>query len=97
MLEFVSTAWTTIVAMTIRGDSKRIVRRLDKLKAVKLRAFSMWSETGERLPYNPEWAVEPSDNTHNATSPVPNFAEHSPLGSGEWMAPWNVRWSVPRK
>jgi hypothetical protein len=40
----------------------------------------MWSETGERLPYNPEWAIEPSDNTANATSPVPIFGSHSPMG-----------------
>jgi hypothetical protein len=57
-----------------------------------MRTFSMWSETGERLPYNREW-IEPSDSTHNATVQVPNFVEHSPLGSGEWIAPWHMRWS----
>ena len=67
------------------------------LRAMKLRSFAMWSDSGERLPYNPEWAVEPSDNTHNATSPVPSFGSHSPLGSGEWIAPWNARWSVPNR
>jgi len=38
----------------------------------------MWSETGERLPYNPEWEVEPSDNTHNATSPSAEFCGAQP-------------------
>jgi len=83
--------------MTIRGDSKRIAKTLNERKAVKLRALAMWSDSGKRLPYNPQWAIEPSDNSHNATSPVPSFAHHSPLGSGEWIAPWNVRWSVPTK
>jgi hypothetical protein len=27
---------------------------------------------------------------------MPNFAAHSPLGSGEWFVPWNYRWRVPR-
>jgi hypothetical protein len=27
--------------------------------------------------------------------PMPNFAAHSLLGSGEWFVPWNYRWSVP--
>lgn len=57
----------------------------------------MCSETGERLQYNSEWEIEPSDNTRNATASVPNFGAHSPFGSGEWIAPWHVRWSVPNK
>jgi hypothetical protein len=28
--------------------------------------------------------------------PTPDFAAHSPLGSGEWYLPWNSRWIVPR-
>ena len=28
--------------------------------------------------------------------PMPDFAAHSLLGSGEWFVPWNYRWSVPR-
>ena len=28
--------------------------------------------------------------------PMPAFAAHSLLGSGEWFVPWNFRWSVPR-
>jgi hypothetical protein len=83
--------------MTLRAESRRLEKKLNGLRSVRLRTFSMWSETSERLLYNPEWAIEPSDNTHNATISVPNFAERSPSGSGEWMAPWNVRWSVPRK
>ena len=81
----------------MRGESQRLAKKLDGCRAVRLRTFSMWSESGERLPYNPEWAVEPSDNTYNATNQIPSFARHSPLGSGEWIAPWNVRWSVPTK
>jgi hypothetical protein len=83
------------LVMTIRGDSKWIAKTLNQRKTAKLRALAMWSESGERLPYNPQWAVELSDNTHNATSSLPNFGDHSPLGSGEWIVPWNVRWSVP--
>ena len=94
---FSTVAWTTILVMTIRGDSKRIAKMLNQRETVKLRALAMWSESGERLPYNPQWAIEPSDNTHNATNSLPNFGAHSPLGSGEWIAPWNVRWSVPTK
>ena len=26
---------------------------------------------------------------------IPNFAAHSPLGSGEWFVPWSARWQVP--
>ena len=29
------------------------------------------------------------------TPAFPDFARHSPLGSGEWFAPWNLRWSRP--
>jgi hypothetical protein len=45
-----------------------------------------------------------SSITHEASSgvytsfvpPLPDFAAHSLLGSGEWFVPWNLRWSVPR-
>ena len=83
--------------MTLRGDSRRLARKLDQRKAVKLRTFNMWSDTGERLPYSPGWVIEPSDTTHVAGPSVPNFAAHSPLGSGEWIAPWHQRWSLPTK
>jgi hypothetical protein len=53
-----------------------------------------WSEIGIR--YNPQWMRETSEsNDPNVFAPPANFAEHSPFGSGEWYAPWNVRWSVP--
>jgi hypothetical protein len=87
----------TILDMTIRGDSERLGKKLDQRRAVKLRAFAMWSETGERLPYSLSVEVEPADNTHGATDSVPNFGAHSPLGSGEWIAPWHMRWSLPTK
>jgi hypothetical protein len=87
----------TILCMTVRGDSERLAKKLAQRRAVKLRAFAMWSETGERLPYSLAVEVESSDNTHNATASVPNFGAHSPLGSGEWIAPWDMRWSVPTK
>jgi hypothetical protein len=36
------------------------------------------------------------ENTDRSFLPsIPNFACHSPLGSGEWFAPWNARWSLP--
>jgi len=72
-----------MVAMTMRGDFKRIIKKLNERKTVKWRSFDMWSEFGERLAYNPAWAVELSDNSHNATSRAPSFGSHSPLGSGE--------------
>ncbi len=81
----------------MRGESRRLANKLDERRAIKLRSFDMWSDSGERLLYNPEWAIESSDNTYNATTPVPSFARHSPLGSGEWIAPWNVRWRVTNK
>ena len=28
---------------------------------------------------------------------LPDFAAHSPLGSGEWLTPWNARWSLPSR
>jgi len=74
-----------------------MTKRLNERGAIKTPPIAMWSESGERLPYNPDWTVEPSDNTANATMPLPNYAGRSLLGSGEWIAPWNVRWSVPTK
>jgi hypothetical protein len=42
-------------------------------------------------------ALQASTGTHGSfLSPTPDFAAHSPLGSGEWYVPWNSRWSVPR-
>ena len=42
-----------------------------------------------------EDAAETRDRS--VTPSIPDFARHSPFGSGEWFAPWNVRWSLPRR
>jgi hypothetical protein len=55
-----------------------------------------WPEAGKHIPYNPLWMQEASASVDRTISPaIPNFAARSPLGSGEWFAPWNIRWSVP--
>ena len=57
-----------------------------------------WSETGERIQYNPLWLQEASRSVDRSIPPaVPDFSTHSPLGSGEWFVPWNARWNVPGK
>jgi uncharacterized protein YodC (DUF2158 family) len=36
------------------------------------------------------------ENKDRSFSPsIPDFACHSPLGSGEWFAPWSARWILP--
>jgi len=79
--------------MTMPSDMKRLEKMLDQRKAIRFRTLGMWSDSGERLPYNPVWTEDASDNSHNATGSVPNFAGHSSLGSGEWFVPWRIRWS----
>jgi hypothetical protein len=62
-----------------------------------------WSEIGEFAPYHPDWMEEasngrePSRQASTGSTPLPNFAAHSPLGSGEWFVPWDARWCVPGK
>jgi hypothetical protein len=57
-----------------------------------------WSGLFEHAQYNPSWLQAPESRVHdNAVVPVPDFAAHSPLGSGEWFVPWNLRWSVPTR
>jgi len=54
-----------------------------------------WSEALESSHYNPEWFREASPSVFETTpAPFPDFAAHSLLGSGEWIAPWQARWSV---
>jgi len=55
-----------------------------------------WSGALERDPSKLSGLQEqPAGEGHNAVVPIPNFAAHSPLGSGEWFVPWRLRWSVP--
>lgn len=56
---------------------------------------SRWSEAGEHDQNNAPWIDGKSESV--PLSSVPDFARHSPFGSGEWYAPWNVRWSKPGK
>jgi len=54
-----------------------------------------WSIPREWSPHRPAWLEEPSlAAADNPAPPLPDFAAHSPLGSGEWIAPWHARWSV---
>ena len=54
---------------------------------------SRWSEAGERDQHNAPWIHGKSESVPLPSTP--DFARHSPFGSGEWFAPWNARWSVP--
>jgi hypothetical protein len=56
-----------------------------------------WFNSEERIQYNVPWLQEASTETYGKfVEPIPDFAAHSPLGSGEWFVPWDARWSVPR-
>jgi hypothetical protein len=56
-----------------------------------------WSVPGERILYDLSAIQEGSTGTSGSfLPPVPDFAAHSLLGSGEWYVPWNLRWGVPR-
>jgi hypothetical protein len=55
-----------------------------------------WSVPEQPTPYRAPWIQEtPQPVDRSAVPSLPDFAAHSPLGSGEWFAPWNARWSVP--
>jgi len=55
-----------------------------------------WTGLFEPGRSTPTWLQESSQGaSHNAVVPIPDFAAHSPLGSGEWIVPWNLRWSLP--
>lgn len=55
-----------------------------------------WSEPAEPTPSH-LIAIEenPGADFESYLDPLPDFAAHSLLGSGEWLLPWNVRWSKP--
>jgi hypothetical protein len=56
-----------------------------------------WTDAGAGIPYSPPWGQETSSGVDQTfVEPLPDFAAHSPLGSGEWFVPWDARWSVPR-
>jgi hypothetical protein len=58
-----------------------------------------WSGVFEPASPRPTWfedAQESAAAQDSAVIPVPNFATHSLLGSGEWFVPWKLRWVVPR-
>ncbi len=62
------------------------------------RVVCRWAGTESRVLYNAPWLEEASRSVDRSVGPaVPDFATHSPLGSGEWFVPWNARWSVPGK
>jgi hypothetical protein len=57
-----------------------------------------WSHPGERNLRNPSWLPELSTVVDEIPMPpVPDFAAHSLMGSGEWFVPWNARWGVPKE
>ena len=55
-----------------------------------------WSGVPEYSPYRPRRHQQESESLQgNILQLLPDFAAHSPLGSGEWIVPWNLRWSLP--
>lgn len=57
-----------------------------------------WSGLMERTQYTPDWLREASAGPHETVlTPVPDFAAHSPFGSGEWFVPWNSRLRLPSR
>lgn len=61
------------------------------------RPVCRWSVPGERVLYDLSSIQEDSTAVSGSfLPPVPDFAAHSLLGSGEWYVPWKLRWSVPR-
>jgi len=54
-----------------------------------------WSEVGQRVQYASNWIHETSSLQSSHLPAAPNFASHSPLGSGDWFVPWRLRWNVP--
>ena len=60
------------------------------------RLVCRWSPPEELNRHSPPWLAELSTSSiESPAPPVPDFAAHSPLGSGEWFVPWNARWSLP--
>ena len=57
-----------------------------------------WSPALEPRNDKPLWLQELSamESRQGFSPPLPNFAAHSPFGSGEWFVPWSARWRVPR-
>ena len=56
-----------------------------------------WSDLLESDQSSSTLSQDASASAHASFVPLtPDFAAHSPLGSGEWFVPWNCRWSVPR-
>jgi hypothetical protein len=55
-----------------------------------------WADPDVEAHYDLSWMEEMEDEiVTTAAEAVQDFATHSPLGSGEWFAPWNARWSLP--
>lgn len=52
-----------------------------------------WSNPQENTPLTQDASPKVQESF---VQKLPGFAAHSPLGSGEWIAPWSARWSVPR-
>ncbi len=55
----------------------------------------LWSEVGQQVQYASDWIHETTVVQSGHLPPVPDFASHSLLGSGEWFVPWRLRWNVP--
>jgi hypothetical protein len=55
-----------------------------------------WTVPGAERSYDLSWLEESQGGLGAIEADEhPDFATHSPLGSGEWFAPWNARWSLP--
>ena len=61
------------------------------------RFLCRWSDPLDGDQEKPPVVLEASAEVYESyLPPMPDFAAHSLLGSGEWMVPWDHRWSVQR-
>lgn len=57
-----------------------------------------WTELTRNAPPDRSWLQDfPAGHEALLAPLVPDLSAHSPLGSGEWMVPWDARWSLPEK
>ncbi len=55
-----------------------------------------WTDPDVQTHCDLSWLEDIQDEiVTSGADEIPDFASHSPLGSGEWFAPWNARWSLP--
>lgn len=67
---------------------------LTSWRTEKDRLVCGWSRVRQQI--EPDVLSMPgtSESDCEGFTSIPDFAGHSPFGSGEWYVPWNIRWSV---